>query len=364
MGRKNRMVMIIIVGIIGWVLASMMGWTGDNGKKKKDGKQSAKQPAETVEIQVVKKEVLGKVVQSRCRIEKGEVIGLNHVVLLEIPKKEIQRNTCSEIEGVIGKVAIENIEPDVQIMEKQLLDTKKIQRFSFHVPNGMRAVSLKVANPQHVLSGLIEQYDHVDVIAVFDNSKDVDTPFAKTIIQNAQVLAVGTEFSMDAVETPGEPSKSTAQKSGGTAPAATAAVKEEPAKNASAKSSQKSGSSSKKGVENVIEGKKIDFVTLAVKPEDAESIALITKRAEFFLTLRFPFDAAVTDAKGTAQPDVLGFMRREELIQGKDAEIRIKENNLKVRDLIEREKQIEIYRGLDKSGKPAASGTSRSGSSD
>lgn len=331
MGRNRRFMIIIIVGVITWFIASQIGKDKTKPKAKPEQPQQQAQAEETKEIE--SKPRISQVVCARVDIEKGDLIHPNSIVVKDVVRKEKEKDTFSSLDDLKGLVAIKNIAADEQIRKEQVKDLSGVMKLSYHVPKGARAISVKISNPQFVISGLVSQGDPVDVIAVYDNSKDVDVPYSRTVIQKAVLLALGTSFNP-------EGDKTSTQKN----PTSK--------KSATKKTSKTSGKSSQAAATGV-EGKKIDFVTLAVSPEEAEAIPLIAKRAEFYLTLRFPYDDAVMEKSGTSQQAVLGFTRRSDLIKSIEEQTRINEMN---------ERSIAIFRGVEKeiskAGSVAGSGSS------
>lgn len=335
MSRNNRFFFIIVLGVISWVLASMMGWTGSGKDKKKSAEKAVVQTAE-VQADAVAKTVLKKTVCARTPVLKGTVLSVNELVVKEITKENVIKDAIDDISQAEGFLLTETIEPGDQISKSKLVDLSGILKMSFHVPDGMRAISLRVTASENIISGLVSQSDHVDVIAVFKNNKDVDVPLARTLIQNAVLLAVGEVFNPAEKElSTGDSGKaSVKQKTGSKSSGKTAAPAKTPAADA--------GNQAKKPEEpQLYEAKKVAMVTLAVAPEDAEKIALFTEKAEFYLTLRYPFDESRISSKGTTQSQVLGFMKRDEIISGK-------EDRIKLKGLEEQEKAVVLFRGIEK----------------
>jgi Flp pilus assembly protein CpaB len=217
--------------------------------------------------------------------------------------------TFKNISSLEHMVADKNIKKGQKILQSDVLDISKIREMSYRIKPGLRAISLRIADISNAISGLINQGERVDVVAVFDSTRDVDNPYSRIVVQNAKLLAIDKEFYLN----------------GNSA-------------NASSKSSK--GKKLSKSNKNKIEGKKISVATLAVTPKDAEKLALISERAKFFLVLRSHFDDKMVRDSGVSEREILGFSRRDDLIKDKNAEITIKELNSQKRS-------VAIYRGVE-----------------
>ena len=74
---------------------------------------------------------------------------------------------------------------------------------SFQIPEGKRAINLFV-NESILFSDLLQVGDYVDIIANFQggNEETKIKPFVQTILQNIEVLAIGTEKIKDNPQKP------------------------------------------------------------------------------------------------------------------------------------------------------------------
>jgi len=284
------------------VIASRLGYVG-KVKKPPEKKEKVVQK----DVKKVKRIIKVKVVCSRNDIKKGSTISSNDLIVKEFVKEDLNGlDTFKNISSLKDMVAVVNIKSGQKIQKKYALDISKIKKLSYRIKPGLRAISLKIADISAAISGLINQGEKVDVLAVFDNTRDVDNPFSKIVVQNASLLAVDKEYLLD------EDSKS-------------------------AGSSKKGASKTSK---NKIEGKKISVATLLVTPKDAEKLALISERAKFYLIMRSPFDDDKVKALGVSEREILGFSRRDDLLKDRKAEATLKELKIK-------KDSIAIYRGIN-----------------
>ncbi|MDD2715394.1 MAG: Flp pilus assembly protein CpaB [Candidatus Wallbacteria bacterium] len=321
MGRQKRIIVLIFMGALCWVFASLMGWTGGTPKPKKLPPK-ATQEVQVVQLstaEVVPKIILEKVVCTKTPVKRGDKLDKDLVELKEFDVKDIEKDTCKTLDEVIGMVAVVDIESSQQLKKEQFVDLRNLTKMSLRIPKGMRAISLKVGNPYYVISGLITQLDRVDVIAVFKSPSEVDDGYSKIVVEDAILLALGETYDPDQSEfgskaplsgTPGAPGTTAAP--GQPAPAPAPAAGGNPAQNL-----------------RLMEGKKMSNVTLAVLPKDAEALAMITEKADFFyLALRYPFDDEKIGSTGTVQHEVLGVQKRDEIVKIYEHQAKLKELQL------------------------------------
>jgi len=134
---------------------------------------------------------------------------------------------------------------------------------SFVIPAGFRAVAISVTESSAV-GGLVVAGDHVDVIALLDEDL-AGIEKAVTVIQNVEVLSVA-QVSQEAVPPPvtGDAELEAGASNAGTTAAGGLGVR--PTETEAQPSAR--------------------TVTLAVRPDDAQTLALVEQHATMWLTLR------------------------------------------------------------------------------
>ena len=159
---------------------------------------------------------------------------------------------------IVGKRTKDSIIEGEQILRDRLLDGNKLS-LAFNIPQGKRAISI-IVNEQTDISHMLRPGDFVDVIAGFDeeqkeesDSRTVFPRITATIIQNVQVLALGQDQAV------------TDEK-----------VKEPP-----------------------------KTVTLAVTPQEAESLAYASEYAVLRLALRPAGDNESANTTGVTRDDLV-----------------------------------------------------------
>lgn len=142
--------------------------------------------------------------------------------------------------------------------QQRLLNEDVIPSLAYAIPPGKRAISIAVSKVSGV-GGFIQQGDYVDVIATFKPKRG--DAISKIVLQDILVLAVGNMYQFDG--------------SLATTPPA-------------------------------ISANKVDLVTLAVTPEEAEQLMLLESSVSFRLVLKNPKDK---DAKiityGTTEKEII-----------------------------------------------------------
>lgn len=110
------------------------------------------------------------------------------VVERQIPRQYVARGTMENIDQVVGKITLVPLAEGETILETKLALENSRTGLTYHVPEGMRAMSLK-ADPVAAVAGLVEPGDRVDVVAVFPATADT-SEWAAHIYENLLVLAV------------------------------------------------------------------------------------------------------------------------------------------------------------------------------
>ena len=178
---------------------------------------------------------------------------------VNIARQYVNPDSVLSRENIVGKYVKETILKGEQIMGSRLIDLNQ-SSLSYNIPEGKRAVSLKVTEEVQV-ANLVKPGDCIDIIASFEEeSKDINgvkivlSRITKTVLQNITVLAIGQEMI------------------------------------------DKADDSAKKDP-NVT-------VTLAVTPEEAERVVYVTNYATIRMALRHVNDTNIITANGIKRTDL------------------------------------------------------------
>jgi len=178
-----------------------------------------------------------QVIVVRQKVGLGAKLTQADIRVAPWPKSSALQGTFHDPADVIGRGVIVPMEGNEPVMESKLAPKNAGAGLMAAIPEGMRAVSVKV-NDVIGVAGFVVPGAHVDVILTGSPTADSNTQAAKIILQNVEVLAAGQDVNRDS------------------------------------------------------EGKpmNVQVITLLVSPEDSEKLALVTAEGRIHLALRNPLD--------------------------------------------------------------------------
>jgi pilus assembly protein CpaB len=188
-------------------------------------------------------------------LHQGVVITEEDLALIEIPTSYANPAVYASPELVIGRTPRERVLANEFLREERLASADDGVGLNALVPRGMRALSLDLGDGA-ALSGLLTPKSAVDVLVTLRGDYPADRPETTTVVQAAYVLAVDARTSESRPEDE--------------APRARPSV------------------------------------TLAVTPEQAESVAHAARRGALSLTLRALDDVAAARVDGADTRAILG----------------------------------------------------------
>ena len=180
----------------------------------------------------------GTVVLATETIQVTQRIKDNMIVEVEWLAEYIPKNAYTELDEVLGKISSQVIYEDTPLFPDQFKDVAEVGDLAVHLEHGERAVTIGVTEIVAV-GGNIKTGDYVDVLATFEGNDEVGAPTTITVLPYVRIAAVGTDIGTDIDDTGG------------------------------------SGISKS--------------VTLAVSPQDAEILTLVSENGSIRLSLR-PLD--------------------------------------------------------------------------
>jgi pilus assembly protein CpaB len=191
-----------------------------------------------------------KVVVAAVDIPLADPIDAQWLKAVDWPTAVRPEGAVSDPAAVVGKVAMTAIAKGEPVLASKLVVAGARRGLATIVPEGMRAVAVKVDEVVGV-AGFVQPGDRVDVVVTM-RPRD-DGPFvARIVLQNVQVLAVGKE-----IEARGKDAK---------------------------------------------EAKTVTVATLVVTSEESERLALSTDRGHILLALRGIGDEEVAETRGITPP--------------------------------------------------------------
>jgi pilus assembly protein CpaB len=136
-------------------------------------------------------ENVSDLVIAKVEIPLGTVLNPDHLDKVHIPKTSMPELAFAKPEDLIGRVSINAIGPREPLTEYRLAPKGSLAGLAALVPEGYRAMAVKVDDEAGV-AGLLSPGMLVDVISVVrtDTSNREGTA-AKVVLQNIKVLATG-----------------------------------------------------------------------------------------------------------------------------------------------------------------------------
>lgn len=188
-------------------------------------------------------------------IQPARTITPEDVKKVPWPRKAVPSGSFSTVASLEKRVAARKIIQGVPLLEGQLAPKGAGTGLAAIIPQGKRAVSVRV-NEIIGVAGFIQPGDLVDVIVTMEPERGAGI-ITKTVMQQVPVLAVGQEITRE----------------GGTA-------------------------------------KRVNAVTLLVDPADAENLALAS-RNDIQLAMRAAMDKRVVRTSGSTPVRLIGYKRPE-----------------------------------------------------
>jgi pilus assembly protein CpaB len=163
----------------------------------------------------------------------GSRLQASDLRVVSIPPSAIPPGSFSTTQKAVGRGAILPISKGEFILVSKLAAANAGAGLSAMIPQGMRAVSVRV-NDVVAVAGFVQPGSHVDVLATGDQNNVHQT---STVLENVLVLAVGKNFDRSSAEAQVAP-----------------------------------------------------VITFAVSPDDAQKLALVSQEGRIQLSLRNPLD--------------------------------------------------------------------------
>ncbi len=142
------------------------------------------------------------VAYANMNIPAKTLITADMISIKEVPLEYAHVNSVTEASQVVGHTTKDLIAAGEQILNSKVIAKESTgSTMAYSVPLGMRAIAIAV-NQQSGLLGLINPGDRVDVMGTVDIEEQSKDPNVKTvnhtmthlIMQNIEVLAVGSNF--------------------------------------------------------------------------------------------------------------------------------------------------------------------------
>lgn len=186
-----------------------------------------------------------RVVVAARDLALGSVLTSADVKLVAWPAEAVPPGYATRVEDVVGRGVIQTVSANEPLLASKLADKEAGGGLSITIPEGMRAVSVKVDEVIGV-AGFVLPGTRVDVLVTLNATSEREEISTRVILQNVQALAAGQTIQRDVN---GEPQT-------------------------------------------------VTVITLLVTPEQAEQLTLASTEGRIQLALRNMLDTAEVDTEG------------------------------------------------------------------
>ena len=150
-----------------------------------------------------------EVVMAALDIPANTVITSTMLELKPYPTELRNNKEIVDVNAVVGKLSPVAISKGEVLLDNHLIKPgDSTERLSYVVPNGLRAMSIPVTEVTGV-ANMIKKDDRVDVITVVTGATPGAIPRSVRVLQNIQVLAVGSNFTAAGSATADKPAAPT-----------------------------------------------------------------------------------------------------------------------------------------------------------
>ena len=192
------------------------------------------------------------VVAAAHALPTGTRVAAADLKLVAWPESAPVPGAFTKIEAVVDRGIIASVQENEPVTESKLASPEAGAGLAPTIPDGMRAISVRV-NEVVGVAGFVIPGARVDVFATLQKGDDTVT---RVVVSNVQVLTAGTKYDQDK------------SKAGEAIPSS--------------------------------------VVTLLLSPADAERVVLASTDGQLMLALRNPLDSAQTETTGTRTATLFG----------------------------------------------------------
>jgi Flp pilus assembly protein CpaB len=242
-------------------------------------------------------------------INEGTTLTRNDVTVVKWPAAFIpQGNVFSDPELLVGRVARQDLFPGEPIFKQKVTGSDTHGGLTAIIPPGMRAVTIAVTEIKGV-AGFVKPGDRVDILTTFELDKNGEGSASRktrTVLQDVLVLASAQTMVDDSkysIDTPTGVSKGTATGTGG-------AGKDKDDKDsdlpAASSDDQKALEKDKAKADAEKTARLVSSITLALTPEQTETLALAEESGTIRLSLRADEDHSIAKLSGANTDEIMG----------------------------------------------------------
>lgn len=129
-------------------------------------------------------------------LELGTVLTSADVKLVDWPAGEVPPGFSTSVQQVVGRGLIQPVSVNEPLLDAKLADKDEGGGLPIVIPEGMRAVSVKVDEVIGV-AGFVLPGTRVDVLVTLNPTSDREAAATKVILQNVRTLAAGQTIQRD-----------------------------------------------------------------------------------------------------------------------------------------------------------------------
>jgi pilus assembly protein CpaB len=197
------------------------------------------------------------VVVAAADLSLGTELKKEDLAVVNFPKGAAPEGTFERVQDIVGRGLIVAVVKNEPLLPAKLASKEAGAGLPPIIPEGMRAVSVRV-NEVIGVAGYVLPGTHVDIVATASPTSKTEDATSKVILSNVQVLTAGTRLEQD--QEKGKPMQ-------------------------------------------------VTVVTLLVFPDQAERLALASNEGKIQLALRNPMDQGAPETPGVKPAVLLGMVK-------------------------------------------------------
>jgi len=128
-------------------------------------------------------------------IDPGDILKREDLIKISWPSNNPLAGSFANIDDLVGRVVLYPLAPNQPILDNELAAAGTALGVTGRIPAGMRAIALK-SDEVIGVAGFLMPATHVDVLVTYRVESNSD-PITATVLQDAEVLAVGHELQPD-----------------------------------------------------------------------------------------------------------------------------------------------------------------------
>lgn len=129
-------------------------------------------------------------------VNPGDILKREDLTMISWPRNNPLAGSFVKADDLVGRVALYPLQAGQPVLDSELAAAGAGMGLSGRVPEGMRAIALRSDEVVGV-AGFMMPAAHVDVLVTYKPEPSMTDPITATVLQDAEVLAVGHEVQPD-----------------------------------------------------------------------------------------------------------------------------------------------------------------------